>query len=1159
MKIKSRLISKIALLTALVLAVVMLFNVIGIESNRFPQASAAEAGNETQTTADTYDVTFKVYPADAEVKFYKTNGYNAQMQDKIAEKAEAIETITDMGEKDGYRIYKATGLEKGDYSFRGTLYNESIGGMSFSLPRDIEGQTEEPTLILKLWEIKVTNEIDGKKLAPSDYSIEALNGAGNAITMGDGDFDVDNYGINRALVVMKGSSMQYGYQVVPKKNLTETNNLIPFYGIAYLSSAASDLVTNVTLPEGTATFSITVPATVNDEAPEVRLAYQQGYYTRFNVDPVAKTTAEGKTTYDYKISSNNASNYIYTVTAKDKVERAGYVAANQALEITYAETEHPQGKPDYTDPSDPFVLGSNGTDAAYKYITPMGNSLMCADADIRNNVNAKGHLSLVSGQSFLLKTYRKWQIVNSTWMNKMIEPNINYTVNGDEGVIEIQKLDNYSNWVYIRGVKSGTAVISITYDAVNVKGSMEKLDGFYSASTVTAKIVVTVDAEDASAIQLWGKDNPAKVNDSDIKVEDWDSEESWVISYKGEEVKDNFVFKPQIVGGTIDSVELDGKAVTAEKDGSYALTIDDGSHILKVVSGKLVRYQVIRGQMVEPVYRKVVLDEKGNPKTDESGNVQVGDPLDKDALMKEGIKEGEQIQVTCKGLSNQFTKMSGVYNNGGGLSYILEDGTKVTTRAHYSNMGMNAATLTVIRNAAGEMVITLVSENSNLGMHRYMDCLSARQSGTDHPNTELSCPAAVFPKQVLQAAENAKLTEWRNAAKNEVENAYSALKLEDYYKTQQDEIQEIYDDALDQISMKFTQDEIDAIVDAAVNDLKAVLTQKQFDQYKVDAKGKIDESVNPSNYPYSDQNVVRWINEQTKSIISTALNKQTIDDAVANAETLVKAFKDNATILQEEKTAAKDEIANYKNASDYRDAQKTELETAIEEGKAAVDKATSSYYIQRAVDDAKAEIDKIKTDAQLTAEEAEAAEQALEDAKTQAKTGLESYKSAADYRDAEQTRLNELILLGKKAIDGASDQDGINSALSAAKSEIDKLTTNAQWEEAEAFDAKKEAAKAELDDYKDTNDYNDEGKDRINALVSLGKKAIDGATSEAEINSAVAAAKSAMDQVDTGSATADDKGCKSSIFGYGTVGAAVLVCAAGILIMKKKSSNKKDC
>lgn len=73
--------------------------------------------------------------------------------------------------------------------------------------------------------------------------------------------------------------------------------------------------------------------------------------------------------------------------------------------------------------------------------------------------------------------------------------------------------------------------------------------------------------------------------------------------------------------------------------------------------------------------------------------------------------------------------------------------------------------------------------------------------------------------------------------------------------------------------------------------------------------------------------------------------------------------------LDNAKQQSKLELESYKNASDYRDAQKAELANAIQSGKEEIDKAADETEVRIALNAAKAAIDRIKTDAQLTSEE----------------------------------------------------------------------------------------------------------------------------------------------------------------------------------------------
>ncbi len=81
---------------------------------------------------------------------------------------------------------------------------------------------------------------------------------------------------------------------------------------------------------------------------------------------------------------------------------------------------------------------------------------------------------------------------------------------------------------------------------------------------------------------------------------------------------------------------------------------------------------------------------------------------------------------------------------------------------------------------------------------------------------------------------------------------------------------------------------------------------------------------------------------------------------------------DAEAALVEAKNRAKRELIAYKNPEDYREAQKRELIKAIGEGRNAIDFAKDEMGVKKALSDAKAVIDQIKTNAQLMEEEEQA-------------------------------------------------------------------------------------------------------------------------------------------------------------------------------------------
>lgn len=78
---------------------------------------------------------------------------------------------------------------------------------------------------------------------------------------------------------------------------------------------------------------------------------------------------------------------------------------------------------------------------------------------------------------------------------------------------------------------------------------------------------------------------------------------------------------------------------------------------------------------------------------------------------------------------------------------------------------------------------------------------------------------------------------------------------------------------------------------------------------------------------------------------------------------------DPADLLLQAKERGKEELSTYKNLSDYREAQQKELAEAVAAGKTAIDAAEDEAGVNRALSDAKAAIDQIKTNEQLTLEE----------------------------------------------------------------------------------------------------------------------------------------------------------------------------------------------
>ena len=161
------------------------------------------------------------------------------------------------------------------------------------------------------------------------------------------------------------------------------------------------------------------------------------------------------------------------------------------------------------------------------------------------------------------------------------------------------------------------------------------------------------------------------------------------------------------------------------------------------------------------------------------------------------------------------------------------------------------------------------------------------------------------------------------------------------------------------------------------------------------------------------------------------------------ADVLIEAeykWKDSI-LLAKAQEAAKKGLSGYKDEALYRPAQKEELNEAVAAGTEAIEKVTDTAGVEAALAAAKKAMDAIKTDAQLAAEEQQAA---LTKAKSGAKEELKKYKEESLYRPAQKEELKAAIASGTEAIEQAADAAGVEAALEAAKKVIDTIKTDAQ-------------------------------------------------------------------------------------------------------------------
>ena len=164
------------------------------------------------------------------------------------------------------------------------------------------------------------------------------------------------------------------------------------------------------------------------------------------------------------------------------------------------------------------------------------------------------------------------------------------------------------------------------------------------------------------------------------------------------------------------------------------------------------------------------------------------------------------------------------------------------------------------------------------------------------------------------------------------------------------------------------------------------------------------------------------------------------------------------------------ELENYLDKENYRKNEQKEIDKIIDDAKEKIDNATTIEEINKIKEDTKQELDKVKTDKELTQEE-------LEKAKEEAKNELENYLDKENYRENEQKEIDKIIDDAKEKIDNATTIEEINKIKEDTKQELDKVKTDKELTQEELEKAKTEAI-ANLKKYRDDNlsgNYFDEG------------------------------------------------------------------------------------
>uniref|UniRef100_UPI00129070D4 DUF1542 domain-containing protein n=1 Tax=Streptococcus suis TaxID=1307 RepID=UPI00129070D4 len=292
----------------------------------------------------------------------------------------------------------------------------------------------------------------------------------------------------------------------------------------------------------------------------------------------------------------------------------------------------------------------------------------------------------------------------------------------------------------------------------------------------------------------------------------------------------------------------------------------------------------------------------------------------------------------------------------------------------------------------------------------------------------------------------------------------------------------------------------DAITNSGLTAEEKATKQAELDKAKADAEKAIDAATDNAG-------------------VDTALNKGKADIAAIDTSASPKkaAAKQD---LEEAYNAKKDAITNSGLTAEEKATKQAELDKAKETAENAIDTATDDAGVDTALNKGKADIAAFDTSA---SPKKATAKQTLEEAYNAEKAEIENSVLTTEEKAAKQAELDKAKETAENAIDTATDDAGVDTALNKGKADIAAFDTSASPKKAtakqdleEAYNAKK----AEIENSVLTAEEKATKQAALDKAKADAEKAIDAATDNAGVDTALAAGKTAIAAIDTTASTA---------------------------------------
>ncbi|WP_153051445.1 DUF1542 domain-containing protein, partial [Streptococcus suis] len=265
------------------------------------------------------------------------------------------------------------------------------------------------------------------------------------------------------------------------------------------------------------------------------------------------------------------------------------------------------------------------------------------------------------------------------------------------------------------------------------------------------------------------------------------------------------------------------------------------------------------------------------------------------------------------------------------------------------------------------------------------------------------------------------------------------------------------------------------------------------------------------------------LQESIEQQIDEATSEDALDKIVKDGKNSIENFDLTSATkktaakqdLEDAYNAKKAEIANSGLTAEEKATKLAELDKAKEDATKSIDTATTDDSVHKALTEGKSTIAAIDTTA---SPKKTAAKQDLETAYNAKKAEIENSALTAEEKAAKQAELDQVKSAADRTIAAATDNAGVAKALEDGKSAIDAINTTTSAKKAQAKQDLETAYNAKKDEIANSSLTAEEKAAKqaeLDQAKSTADSAIDAATDNAGVDTALEASKTAIAGIDT--------------------------------------------